>query len=62
MTALEVVWHCPAPSSAEHCRLAETDDGWELHGLTVLPINDKPGHIDDVVHIDHYGRTCSPDR
>lgn len=46
MPIAEVLWHCAALNSAEHCVLSETETGWQIHGLTATPINDAPAHIE----------------
>ena len=39
MPIAEVLWHCAALNSAEHCVLSETETGWQIRGLTVTPID-----------------------
>jgi len=46
MPIAEVLWHCAALNSAEHCVLSETETGWQIRGLTVTPMDGAPAHIE----------------
>jgi uncharacterized protein len=45
MERVDVLWHCAALSSAEHCTLLRTDVGWELAGDAALLVDTVPGHV-----------------
>jgi uncharacterized protein len=47
-----IVWHCSLLSSSEHAFLLESEDGYRLQGVTVLPLGDLPCHIDYAVAVD----------
>jgi uncharacterized protein len=47
-----VVWHCSLLSSSEHGSLLESDDGYRLQGVVVVPLGDVPCHIDYAVVTD----------
>jgi hypothetical protein len=52
MQRREILWHCAALASAEHAFLEATDRGWRLGGVTVIPVDDVPGHIEYTVTTD----------
>jgi hypothetical protein len=56
---IEILWRCKRLSSAEHCVLRPSNDRWQLHGVCVLPIADRPGHIDYRVDADQRWTTTS---
>jgi hypothetical protein len=47
-----IVWHCSLLASSEHAFLLESEDGYRLQGVTVLPLGDLPCHIDYAVAVD----------
>jgi uncharacterized protein len=47
-----IVWHCSLLSSSEHAFLLESEDGYRLQGVTVLPLGNLPCHIDYAVAVD----------
>jgi uncharacterized protein len=51
-----VLWHCPLLSSSEHAVLAESQDGYRLQGVAVLPLGELPCHIDYAVAVDRQWR------
>jgi uncharacterized protein len=51
-----ILWHCPLLSGSEHAFLLESDDGYQLQGVAVLPLGDVPCHIDYVVAVDRQWR------
>jgi hypothetical protein len=51
-----VLWHCSLLSSSEHALLAESEDGYRLQGVAVLPLGELPCHIDYAVTVDRQWR------
>ncbi|MGA2827450.1 MAG: putative glycolipid-binding domain-containing protein [Streptosporangiaceae bacterium] len=51
-----ILWHCLLLSSSEHAFLIESDDGYQLQGVAVLPLGDLPCHIDYAVAVDRQWR------
>jgi hypothetical protein len=51
-----VVWHCSLLSSSEHGSLLESEDGYRLQGVVVVPLGDVPCHIDYAVVADRQWR------
>ena len=47
-----VVWHCAGLASSEYASLTRQDNGHRLEGLTVMPLEDCPCHIEYAVAID----------
>ena len=47
-----VVWHCSLLSSSEHGSLLESDEGYRLQGVVVVPLGDVPCHIEYAVVAD----------
>ena len=50
-----ILWYCSLLSSSEHALLAESEDGYRLQGVAVLPLGELPCHIDHAVTVDHQG-------
>ena len=55
----EIQWWCERLSSAEHCVLHSSNEERQLRGLCVLPIADRPGHIEYCVNVDRRWATTS---
>ena len=51
-----ILWHCSLLSSSEHAVLAESEDGYRLQGVAVLPLGELPCHIDYSVTVDRQWR------
>ncbi|MBV8949361.1 MAG: putative glycolipid-binding domain-containing protein [Actinobacteria bacterium] len=51
-----IVWHCALLASSEHGSLLESEDGYRLHGVVVLPLGDVPCHIHYDVILDREWR------
>jgi uncharacterized protein len=51
-----VLWHCSLLSSSEHAVLAESQDGYRLRGVAVLPLGELPCHIEYAVAVDRQWR------
>ncbi len=51
-----ILWHCSLLSSSEHAVLAESEDGYRLRGVAVLPLGELPCHIDYAVSVDRQWR------
>jgi uncharacterized protein len=51
-----ILWHCSLLSSSEHALLAESEDGYRLQGVAVLPLGELPCHIDYGVTVDRQWR------
>jgi uncharacterized protein len=51
-----ILWHCSLLSSSEHALLAESEDGYRLQGVAVLPLGELPCHIDYAVTVDRQWR------
>lgn len=51
-----ILWHCSLLSSSEHALLAESEDGYRLQGVAVLPLGELPCHIDYAVAVDRRWR------
>jgi hypothetical protein len=47
-----VLWHCAALASSEYASLGDRDNGHRLQGLTVIPLEDRPCHIEYAVDVD----------
>jgi hypothetical protein len=47
-----VLWHCALLASSEHATLRESQTGYQLRGLTVLPREDVPCHVSYEVSVD----------
>jgi uncharacterized protein len=47
-----ILWHCSLLSSSEHAILAESQDGYRLQGVAVLPLGELPCHIEYAVAVD----------
>jgi hypothetical protein len=48
----DITWHCAQLASSEHCTLIEADDGYNFHGVVVVPLADVPCHIEYSVIVD----------
>jgi uncharacterized protein len=51
-----ILWHCSLLSSSEHAVLAESQDGYRLRGVAVLPLGELPCHIEYAVAADRQWR------
>ena len=51
-----ILWHCSLLSSSEHALLVESEDGYRLQGVAVLPLGELPCHIDYAVTVDRQWR------
>jgi hypothetical protein len=51
-----ILWHCSLLSSSEHAVLAESQDGYRLRGVAVLPLGELPCHIEYAVAVDRQWR------
>jgi uncharacterized protein len=51
-----ILWHCSLLSSSEHAVLAESQDGYRLRGIAVLPLGELPCHIEYAVAVDRQWR------
>ncbi len=51
-----ILWHCLLLSSSEHASLVESEDGYRLQGVAVLPLGEIPCHIDYAVTVDRQWR------
>jgi uncharacterized protein len=51
-----ILWHCSLLSSSEHTVLTESQDGYRLQGVAVLPVGELPGHIEYAVAVDRQWR------
>jgi hypothetical protein len=51
-----ILWHCSLLSSSEHAVLAESQDGYRLRGVAVLPLGKLPCHIEYAVAVDRQWR------
>jgi uncharacterized protein len=47
-----ILWHRLLLSSSEHASLVESEDGYRLQGVAVLPLGEIPCHIDYAVAVD----------
>jgi uncharacterized protein len=47
-----VLWHCALLASSEYATLRESESGYQLRGLTVLPRENVPCHVSYEVSID----------
>jgi len=47
-----VLWHCALLASSEYATLRESESGYQLRGLTVLPREDVPCHVSYEVSAD----------
>jgi hypothetical protein len=58
--AHHVLWHCSSLASSEHAALTE-ESGHRVRGIAVLPLEDKPCHVEYDVLCDHawMPRSCS---
>ena len=44
-----ILWHCAGLASSEYASLNDRDNGHRLQGLTVMPLEDRPCHIEYAV-------------
>jgi hypothetical protein len=47
-----ILWHCAVLGSSEYASLSPRDNGYHLQGLTVMPLEDRPCHIEYAVAVD----------
>jgi uncharacterized protein len=47
-----ILWHCAGLASSEYASLSDGDNGHRLQGLTVMPLEDRPCHIEYTVAVD----------
>jgi hypothetical protein len=47
-----ILWHCAGLASSEYASLSDRDNGHRLQGLTVMPLEDRPCHIEYAVAVD----------
>lgn len=47
-----ILWHCASLASSEYASLSNHDNGHRLQGLTVMPLEDRPCHIEYAVAVD----------
>jgi hypothetical protein len=47
-----ILWHCAGLASSEYASLSHRDNGHDLEGLTVMPLKDRPCHIEYAVALD----------
>jgi hypothetical protein len=51
-----ILWHCSLLSSSEHGSLRESEGGYGIQGVVVVPLGDVPCHIEYTVAVDHHWR------
>jgi uncharacterized protein len=47
-----ILWHCASLASSEYASLSNHDNGHRLQGLTVMPLEGRPCHIEYAVAVD----------
>ncbi len=47
-----ILWHRASLASNEYASLSNRDNGHRLEGLTVMPLEDRPCHIEYAVAVD----------